>query len=47
MNNPEERYRNGDDELPDSWWRKVYTAVLLSAVIVILLLAAFSRYFSD
>ncbi|MDM7920878.1 MAG: hypothetical protein QUS14_01150 [Pyrinomonadaceae bacterium] len=35
------------EELPDSWWYKVYAGVVLNTVIVIALLWAFSRYFSN
>ena len=34
------------DELPDEWWYKVYAAVLVTTIVVITLLWAFSRYFS-
>jgi hypothetical protein len=34
------------EELPDSWWHKVYAAVVVTTVAVIALLWAFSRYFS-
>jgi hypothetical protein len=34
-------------ELPDSWWYKVYAAVILTTIVVITLLWAFSRYFSN
>lgn len=33
-------------ELPDSWWYKVYLAVIVVTVLVISLLGLFSRYFS-
>lgn len=31
---------------PDSWWYRVYFGVMATTVAVILLLIAFSRYFS-
>lgn len=34
------------EELPDSWWHKIYVAVIIATVVVIALLWAFSRYFS-
>ena len=33
-------------EKPDSFWRPVYIAVIVTTVVVITLLWAFSRYFS-
>jgi hypothetical protein len=35
------------EELPDEWWHKVYAAVIVTTVVVIALLWAFSRYFSS
>jgi hypothetical protein len=32
-------------ELPDSWWYKVYAAVVLTTILVIAALWAFSQYF--
>jgi hypothetical protein len=34
------------EELPDEWWNKVYLAVILTTVLVIAALWAFSKYFS-
>ena len=34
------------EEKPDSFWRKVYFAVIVTTVFVITALWAFSRYFS-
>ena len=34
------------EELPDDWWHKVYVGVVVTTVVVISLLWAFSRYFS-
>ena len=33
-------------ELPDSWWYRVYAGVILTLIVVILLLIAFTNYFS-
>ena len=35
------------EELPDAWWYRVYLAVIISTIIVIAALGAFSRYFSS
>lgn len=35
------------EELPDSWWHKVYVAVVITTIVVISALWAFSRYFSS
>lgn len=35
------------EELPDSWWYRVYLAVILTTIIVIAALGAFSVYFSS
>ena len=34
------------DELPDEWWYRVYAGVIVTTIVVITLLWAFSRYFS-
>jgi len=34
-------------EMPDSWWYKVYFAVIVTTVVVIGLLQAFTYYFSS
>jgi hypothetical protein len=34
------------DELPDEWWYRVYAAVIVTTVLVIAALWAFSRFFS-
>ncbi len=39
-NNPVEK-----TELPDSWWHKVYAAVVLTTILVIFALWMFSQYF--
>ena len=33
-------------ELPDSWWNRVYVAVVIFTVFIISALALFSQYFS-
>jgi len=35
------------EELPDSWWYRVYLAVIITTIIVISVLGAFSRFFSS
>lgn len=34
-------------ELPDSWWHRVYAAVMVTTVLVISALWAFTHYFSS
>lgn len=35
------------EELPDEWWYRVYLGVIITTIIVILSLGAFSGYFSS
>lgn len=35
------------EELPDSWWIKVYVAVVVTMILVISLLGYFSYHFSS
>ncbi len=35
------------EELPDSWWHRVYLAVIVTTIIVISALGAFTFYFSS
>ncbi|MGI8545269.1 MAG: hypothetical protein ACR2MD_17555 [Aridibacter sp.] len=35
-----------NDELPDSWWYRVYFAVIINTILVIAALWAFTEYFS-
>ncbi|HEV8158422.1 MAG TPA: hypothetical protein VGP58_05285 [Pyrinomonadaceae bacterium] len=35
------------EELPDSWWYRVYLAAIITTIIVISALGTFTRYFSD
>ncbi len=35
------------EELPDSWWYRVYAAVIITTIIVISVLGIFTRYFSS
>jgi hypothetical protein len=35
------------DELPDSWWYRVYIGVIVTTIIVISALGVFSGYFSS
>lgn len=45
--NPEEiEHKTEVEELPDSWWYRVYFAVIITTILVISLLWAFSRYFA-
>ncbi len=45
---PEEiDYKTEAEELPDSWWYRVYFAVIITTILVISLLWAFSRYFAS
>jgi hypothetical protein len=34
------------EELPDEWWYRVYAGVIITTILIISLLWAFSRYFS-
>lgn len=36
-----------NEELPDSWWYRVYLAVIITTILVIAALWAFSIYFSN
>jgi hypothetical protein len=44
MNEDEQTEKN---ELPDAWWYRVYAAVIITTVLVIAALWAFSEYFSN
>jgi hypothetical protein len=35
-----------EDEKPDSFWKRVYVAVVVNTVLIVTMLWAFSRYFS-
>lgn len=35
------------EELPDSWWYRVYLAVIITTILVIAALWTFSLYFSN
>jgi hypothetical protein len=37
---------NKTNDKPDSWWYRVYAGVILTLIVVILLLIAFTNYFS-
>jgi hypothetical protein len=39
--------QNKAEELPDEWWYRIYLAVIVTTIIVISALWAFSRYFSS
>ncbi len=47
MNFEEKKAINKAEELPDSWWYRVYLAVIITTIIVISVLGAFTRYFSS
>lgn len=47
MGSHEDKSKVPVEELPDEWWHKVYAAVIVTTVVVIGLLWAFSRYFSS
>jgi putative effector of murein hydrolase LrgA (UPF0299 family) len=47
MNFEEKKAINKAKELPDSWWYRVYLAVIITTIIVISVLGAFTRYFSS
>ena len=34
------------DELPDEWWYRVYAAVIITTLVVVLALWAFTEFFS-
>jgi len=42
----EDKETVGKNELPDNWWYRIYVAVMISNVLVISALWAFTRYFS-
>lgn len=42
-----EKQINENEELPDSWWYRVYLVVIITTVLVILALWVFSYYFSN
>ncbi|MBP6002926.1 MAG: hypothetical protein KA746_05780 [Pyrinomonadaceae bacterium] len=46
---PHEKEDNSNqvEELPDSWWYRVYAAVIISLVLVLAALSLFSKYFSS
>lgn len=46
MNTENVKNEEKADELPDSWWYRVYLGVIVTTVLVISALWAFSRYFS-
>jgi len=47
MGSHETKKAGPSEELPDEWWHKVYFAVIVTTVVVIASLWAFSRYFSS
>ncbi|HEX8564932.1 MAG TPA: hypothetical protein VF648_04630 [Pyrinomonadaceae bacterium] len=47
VNSEDTKQENRVEELPDDWWYRVYLAVIITTVIVLCALWAFSRYFSS
>ncbi|MDQ3748578.1 MAG: hypothetical protein M3367_06095 [Acidobacteriota bacterium] len=47
MNSEEIKAVNKAEELPDVWWYRVYLAVIITTIIIILALGTFTRYFSS
>ncbi|MCA1625394.1 MAG: hypothetical protein LC768_12400 [Acidobacteria bacterium] len=35
------------EELPDSWWYRIYLAVIITTIVVISALGTFTSYFSS
>jgi hypothetical protein len=35
------------EELPDTWWYRVYIGVVITTIVVIIALGLFSKYFSS
>jgi hypothetical protein len=46
MASEDEQEKTPSAEMPDEWWYRVYLAVIVTTVLVIAALWAFSRYFS-
>lgn len=43
-----EKIKNGEtEELPDAWWNKVYLLVVITTIVVIAALGAFTEYFTN
>jgi hypothetical protein len=47
MKNEETEKKVIVEELPDSWWYRVYLGVIITTIVVISALGLFSRYFSS
>jgi hypothetical protein len=47
VHSEETKSENAVEELPDEWWYRVYLAVIITTVLVLCALWAFSRYFSS
>ncbi len=47
MNSKQIKESKKAEELPDAWWYRVYLAVIITTIIVISALGAFTRYFSS
>jgi hypothetical protein len=47
MKNDETNREEIVEELPDSWWYRVYLGVIITTIVVITALGLFSKYFSS
>jgi hypothetical protein len=47
MKTDETNQKENVEELPDSWWYRVYLGVIITTVVVISALGLFSKYFSS
>jgi hypothetical protein len=47
MKNDEQNQEEIVEELPDSWWYRVYLGVIITTIVVIVSLGLFSKYFSS
>jgi hypothetical protein len=47
MRNEQQNQDEVVEELPDSWWHRVYLGVIITTIVVITALGLFSRYFSS
>jgi hypothetical protein len=47
MKNNEMNREEKVEELPESWWNRVYIAVIITTILVITALGLFTKYFSS
>jgi hypothetical protein len=47
IENDETIQQGNTEELPDSWWYRVYLGVIITTIVVIVSLGLFSWYFSS